>query len=91
MTVGGFPVIRWAQTADYGYVPNPKQRNVFMACAIDLGDPKSPYGSGESCPAAGVGFFAFDGATRCSHAAVRCSCGHQSTRSTSSRSALGWR
>ena len=46
VTVGGFPVIRWAQTADFGYVPNPKQRNVFMACAIDLGDPKSPYGSG---------------------------------------------
>jgi len=45
VTVGGFPVIRWAQTADYGYVPNPRMRNVFMAVAMDLGDPTSPYGS----------------------------------------------
>ena len=44
-TVGGFPVIRWAQTADYGYVPNTRLRNVFMAVAVDLGDPTSPYGS----------------------------------------------
>ena len=45
VTVGGFPVIRWAQTADYGYVPNPRMKNVFMAVAMDLGDPTSPYGS----------------------------------------------
>lgn len=45
VTVDGFPVIRWAQTADYGYVPNPHMKNVFMAVAMDLGDPTSPYGS----------------------------------------------
>jgi len=45
VTVDGFPVIRWAQTANYGYVPNPRMRNVFMAVAMDLGDPNSPYGS----------------------------------------------
>ena len=41
----GFPVIRWAQTADYGFVPNPRLRAVFMAVAMDLGDPSSPFGS----------------------------------------------
>ena len=45
VTVGGFPAIRWAQTANYGYVPNPRMKDVFMAVAIDLGDPTSPYGS----------------------------------------------
>ena len=45
VTVGGFPVIRWAQTANYGYVPNKRLQNVFMAVAIDLGDPNSPFGS----------------------------------------------
>ena len=44
-TVGGFPVIRWAQTANYGYVPNERLQNVFMAVAMDLGDPTSPFGS----------------------------------------------
>ena len=44
-TVGGFPIIRWAQTANYGYVPNPCMKNVFMAVSMDLGDPTSPYGS----------------------------------------------
>ena len=44
-TVNGFPPTRWAQTADYGYVPNDKLQNVFMAVAIDLGDPQSPFGS----------------------------------------------
>ncbi len=41
----GFPDIRWAQTANIGYVPNDRLQNVFMAVAIDLGDPTSPYGS----------------------------------------------
>lgn len=41
----GFPDIRWAQTAQVGYVPNNILKNVFMAVAIDLGDPTSPYGS----------------------------------------------
>lgn len=44
-TVGGFPVVRWAQTANYGYVPNERLQNVFMAVAMDLGDPDSPLGS----------------------------------------------
>lgn len=44
-TLGGFEDIRWAQTADYGYVPNERLKNVFMAVAMDLGDPTSPYGS----------------------------------------------
>ena len=44
-TVGGFPVVRWAQTANYGYVPNDRLQNVFMAVAMDLGDPQSPFGS----------------------------------------------
>eukprot|EP01006_Ploeotia_vitrea_P032955 TRINITY_DN65137_c0_g1_i1.p1 TRINITY_DN65137_c0_g1~~TRINITY_DN65137_c0_g1_i1.p1 ORF type:complete len:531 (-),score=48.51 TRINITY_DN65137_c0_g1_i1:29-1621(-) len=37
------PTVRWAQTANFGHVPNPKMKNVFMAVAVDLGDPGSPY------------------------------------------------
>ncbi|XP_014790821.1 sialate O-acetylesterase [Octopus bimaculoides] len=40
-----FPALRWAQTANKGYVPNEKLPNVFMAVAMDLPDPTSPYGS----------------------------------------------
>ncbi|KAM4651390.1 sialate O-acetylesterase isoform 2-T2 [Discoglossus pictus] len=40
-----FPIIRWHQTADFGYAPNPKMVNTFMAVAMDLCDEKSPYGS----------------------------------------------
>ncbi|XP_013070166.2 sialate O-acetylesterase-like [Biomphalaria glabrata] len=40
----GFPDIRWHQTADRGYVPNPDMPNVFMAVAMDLPDFISPYG-----------------------------------------------
>ncbi|KAK7480718.1 hypothetical protein BaRGS_00028086, partial [Batillaria attramentaria] len=39
----GFPDIRWQQTADYGYVPNPRMKNVFMAVSVDLPDFTSPY------------------------------------------------
>ncbi|CAI9596903.1 unnamed protein product [Staurois parvus] len=39
-----YPVIRWHQTADYGYAPNPRMPNTFMAVAMDLGDEASPYG-----------------------------------------------
>ncbi|XP_063291972.1 sialate O-acetylesterase [Pelobates fuscus] len=39
-----FPIIRWHQTADYGFAPNPKMVNTFMAVAMDLGDERSPYG-----------------------------------------------
>jgi sialate O-acetylesterase len=42
--VVGFPDIRWHQTADYGYVPNNRMTNVFMAVAMDLPDFTSPYG-----------------------------------------------
>ncbi|XP_071115470.1 sialate O-acetylesterase-like [Haliotis cracherodii] len=41
----GFPEIRWHQTADYGFVPNPRMKNVFMSVAMDLPDFASPYGS----------------------------------------------
>uniref|UniRef100_A0A8D0G657 Sialic acid acetylesterase n=1 Tax=Sphenodon punctatus TaxID=8508 RepID=A0A8D0G657_SPHPU len=40
-----YPRIRWHQTADYGYVPNKKMPNTFMAVAVDLCDEHSPYGS----------------------------------------------
>merc|ERR1719270_2395870 len=37
----GFPVIRWHQTADQGYVPNEILKNVFMGVAIDTYDEES--------------------------------------------------
>ena len=40
-----FAPLRWDQTAQYGYVPNDRQKNVFMAVAMDLGNPNSTYGS----------------------------------------------
>ena len=36
--VGGYPLIRWHQTFDIGYVPNKVVPNVFMAVALDLRD-----------------------------------------------------
>ena len=30
-----FPLIRWHQTLDYGYLPNPVEDNMFLALAID--------------------------------------------------------
>ncbi|XP_061074008.1 sialate O-acetylesterase-like isoform X1 [Conger conger] len=44
-TEDGFPVLRWHQTADYGFAPNPRMNNTFMAVALDLPDEKSPWGS----------------------------------------------
>ncbi|KAL3884163.1 hypothetical protein ACJMK2_030383 [Sinanodonta woodiana] len=41
----GFPDLRWAQTANYGHVPNAQLPNVFMSVAMDLPDFHSPYGS----------------------------------------------
>ncbi|XP_060572916.1 sialate O-acetylesterase-like [Ruditapes philippinarum] len=41
----GFPDIRWSQTAKYGYVPNPRLPNVFMAVAMDLPDYNSTRGT----------------------------------------------
>ena len=32
-----YPAVRWGQTANYGYAPNPKQPRTFMAVAVDLG------------------------------------------------------
>ena len=43
--VEGYPDIRWAQTAGYGYTPNDILPNVFLAVSLDLPDPDSPYGS----------------------------------------------
>eukprot|EP01084_Bolivina_argentea_P283287 485113_1 len=37
-------IVRAAQTANYGFVPNSLMPNTFMATAIDLGDSKSPFG-----------------------------------------------
>ena len=34
----GFPKIRWAQTANYGSVPDERLQNIFMAIAMDLSD-----------------------------------------------------
>ncbi|XP_070190353.1 sialate O-acetylesterase-like isoform X2 [Littorina saxatilis] len=42
---GIFPYMRWAQTANYGYSPNPSLPNTFMAVAMDLPDINSPYGT----------------------------------------------
>ena len=33
-----YPRLRWHQTADYGYVPNKKMLNTFMATAVDTYD-----------------------------------------------------
>ncbi|XP_016059871.1 PREDICTED: sialate O-acetylesterase [Miniopterus natalensis] len=41
----GFSQIRWHQTADFGYVPNKRMPNTFMAVAMDLCDRDSPFGS----------------------------------------------
>ena len=37
-------VVRYAQTGNYGYLPNPLMPNTFLATAIDLGDPNGPAG-----------------------------------------------
>jgi len=41
---GGYQGVRWAQTAAYGYAPNPQMPNVFMATAADIGQKSSPAG-----------------------------------------------
>ncbi|CAF4343739.1 unnamed protein product, partial [Rotaria magnacalcarata] len=35
---GGFPMLRWQQTFNIGYVPNNVVPKVFMAVALDLRD-----------------------------------------------------
>ena len=42
----GFPVIRWHLTADYGYVPNDRLKNVFMASPLDTYDDMEGYPGG---------------------------------------------
>jgi len=42
----GFPVIRWHQTADVGYVPNDVLKNVFMSTPLDTYDSKEGYPGG---------------------------------------------
>ncbi|XP_052082140.1 sialate O-acetylesterase-like [Mytilus californianus] len=42
--IGSFPLVRWAQTANHGKVPNNRLKNVFMAVALDLPDYASPRG-----------------------------------------------
>ncbi|XP_025099725.1 sialate O-acetylesterase-like [Pomacea canaliculata] len=42
--VGSYPPERWAQTAGYGYSPNPALPKTFMAVAMDLPDFASPQG-----------------------------------------------
>ena len=37
-------IVRWGQSANYGYVPNAAMPNTFMATAVDWGDPTSPFG-----------------------------------------------
>jgi sialate O-acetylesterase len=41
----GYPDVRWHQTYEYGYTPNPMLENVFTAVSIDLPDFKSPIGA----------------------------------------------
>ncbi|KAJ8368837.1 hypothetical protein SKAU_G00088650 [Synaphobranchus kaupii] len=40
-----FPILRWQQTAGYGFAPNPRMKNTFMAVALDLPDETSRWGS----------------------------------------------
>ncbi|XP_055356563.1 sialate O-acetylesterase-like, partial [Paramacrobiotus metropolitanus] len=44
-TPGATARLRWEQTTDYGQVPNEALVRVFMASAMDLADPESPFGS----------------------------------------------
>eukprot|EP00462_Mataza_sp_D1_P021035 CAMPEP_0175129262 /NCGR_PEP_ID=MMETSP0087-20121206/5373_1 /TAXON_ID=136419 /ORGANISM="Unknown Unknown, Strain D1" /LENGTH=352 /DNA_ID=CAMNT_0016411389 /DNA_START=13 /DNA_END=1068 /DNA_ORIENTATION=- len=48
--------LRWAQTANFGSVPNEKMPNTFMAVAMDLGDKESPFGSVHSRHKTEVGY-----------------------------------
>ncbi|XP_046365463.2 sialate O-acetylesterase-like [Haliotis rufescens] len=41
----GWGILRWHQTADFGYVPNDRMKNTFMAVAMDLPDYNSPHGN----------------------------------------------
>lgn len=39
----GYGGLRWAQSAGFGYVPNARQPNVFMAVAVDTPDRPTPF------------------------------------------------
>ncbi|KAG2469711.1 SIAE acetylesterase, partial [Polypterus senegalus] len=39
-----YPILRWHQTADMGFVPNARMKNTFMAVSLDLVDDTSPWG-----------------------------------------------
>eukprot|EP00041_Stephanoeca_diplocostata_P002274 m.25095 g.25095 ORF g.25095 m.25095 type:complete len:621 (+) comp13137_c0_seq1:240-2102(+) len=39
----GFAGLRWSQTAGYGYVPNDRMPNVFMATSVDTPDRPHPF------------------------------------------------
>lgn len=41
----GYTDLHWHSTAEFGDVPNPVLKNVFMSVAVDLPDPKSKYES----------------------------------------------
>ncbi|KFV84939.1 Sialate O-acetylesterase, partial [Struthio camelus australis] len=50
-----FARLRWHQTADFGFAPNPRMPGTFMAVAMDLGDEHSPYGrGGPGAPSLGI-------------------------------------
>ena len=51
----GYAGIRWAQTASVGTVPNAVMENVFMATAVDLGEPQTPAGGPHVRDKQGVG------------------------------------
>lgn len=42
--IGNFPIIRWHQTFDVGFVPNNVVPKVFMAVSLDLRDDGSGNG-----------------------------------------------
>ena len=46
----GFAGLRWSQTAGYGYAPNPRMPNTFMAVAMDTPNPTGGVHSGFKRP-----------------------------------------
>lgn len=61
----GFAAIRWAQTAGYGYVPNPVMPKTFMAVILDTANPSGGVHSPFKQPAA----------ARLARAALKCAYG----------------
>ena len=48
----GFAAVRWAQTAGFGYVPNPAMPKTFMAVILDTANPSGGVHSSHKQPAA---------------------------------------